>query len=89
MPTGVHDDVLLAHSVSGLHASISSAEHACHWYFAGEWLQELVSVSVLPSMGVALLAAIVQLGPAAAAACQLSVMLAGALLPRLFTPTTP
>ena len=81
--------VLLEHSDSVLQASITSAEHAIHWNFVGVWLHELVSVSELPSVGVGLLAVTVHSGPALAAACQLSVMLAGALLPRLLVPMTP
>jgi hypothetical protein len=69
-------------------ASISSAEHCIHWYFVGPWLQELVSVTGEPSVGVALLAATVQVGPALAGGCQLSVIDAGALFPRLLVATT-
>ena len=89
MLLGEHDVVLLRHSLIGLHTSISSAEHDIHWYLDGVWLHELVSVSEDPIVGVALLADTVHVGPALAAACQLSVMFAGALLPRLFVPTTP
>ena len=81
--------MLFAHSETRLQASITNAEHAIHWYFDGVWLQELVSVSSVPSVGVALLAATVHVGPALAAGCQLSVIDAGALLPRLFVAITP
>lgn len=80
--------MLPAHSERRLHASTTNAEHAIHWNFVGVWLHELVSVIDEPSVGVALLADTVQSGPALAAACQLSVMLAGALLPRLLVPMT-
>ena len=81
--------MLLAHSETGLQASTSSAEQASHWYFVGEKLHELVSVIPDPSVGVGLLALTVHVGPALAAACQLSAIEAGALLPRLLVATTP
>ena len=89
MLTVVQFVVLLAHWVSGWQISVSSAEQSCHWNCDGAWLQFPVSVTVVPTVGRALLAATVQVGDADAAVCQLSVMFAGALLPRLLTPITP
>ena len=81
--------MLFAHSLIGWQTSISIAEHESHWNFVGVWLHELVSVRRVPTFGVALLAETVQVGPALAAACQLSARFTGALLPRLFVATTP
>lgn len=81
--------VLFRHSVSGLHASINRAAHFIHSNREGVWLQFAVSVSAAPSVGVAELAATVQVGAPDAALCQLNASIAGALLPRAFVPMTP
>ena len=89
MLTAVQFVVVLAHCGSGWQTSVTSAEHSCHWNWVGVWLQFALNVTALPIVGLALLAETVHVGNAEAAPCQLSVTVAGALLPLPLVAMTP